>query len=547
MSDHGTAPAPLGMDERVAAIVAEPSLLLSDETIAWAASLSDLDGARLRAKLKAAKIGVGDFAAEVRRRKKAASATAPRPARIISDDWREGLRVDKEGAPRASLFNMQLILNNAYADRLAFDEMASFPTFDGKPLDDATVTRIRIEIEERFDIEFARSTTEDAILWVARQTSFHPVRDYLRGLTWDGKQRVGTMARDFLGATDGLSAKLMRAFMIAGVARAMNPGCKVDNALVLVGDEGFRKSTFFRILGGRWFKDSKVDITDRKGMMLMHSAWIYEWPEIDRMLEKKHDSDVKAYVTQQDDSFVPMYGRSVTTLERSNMTVGTTNKEKFITSDTGSRRWWPVHVRQRIDAVQLAAVVDQLWAEAVALYQAFLEEEERGERTGDANPFRWWLTEEEEHGRAERNEEHLTASPDAEIVDAWLRGEAIPCPTCKGTGTGTGHDVAGTPHPCAMCSGNKSITRGELPKAPDTGRVYVTQAMIIDGPLGVPPERRQANAARCASVLRRLGWRSGRRLTPKGGAKITPYYSPEKDDEADEREAIMGEKEGGGS
>lgn len=537
-SGEGTAPAPPGIDERVRAIVADRDLLLADETITWAVTLTDLEGARLRAKLREAKISIGDFAAEVRRRRKACEGA--RPAVRVAGE-REVLRVDRDGSPRGSLYNLKIILAHKYGDRLAFDEMSNVATLDCKQIDDATITGLRMDIEEREDIEFSRSTTEDALIYLARMNPFHPVRDYLRSVVWDGKKRLVHVADEYMGAGDALSSKLVSMWFVAAVARAMDPGCKFDNALVLVGDEMRKKSTFFAVLGGTHFRDSKVDITDRKGMMTMHSAWIYEWPEIDRMLERKHDSDVKAYVTQQNDAFVPMYGRAVITVPRSNVVGGTTNKEKFITSDTGSRRWWPIAVRKRIDTERLARERDQLWAEAVALYDAFVEEEHRGGRVGDANPYRWWLVEAEEQGRAERNEEHLAASPDAEIVDAWLQGAAIPCARCQGTGKGTGHDQAGTAHPCPHCDGRKTVVRGELPTHADTGRVYVTQAMILDGPLGVPAERRQANAARCASVLRRLGWRSGRRIVPHGSAKVVPYYSPVRNDEADEREAIQAE------
>ncbi len=539
MEGEDTAPAPPGIEERARAIAADRGLLLADATVAWAVALSDLDGARFRARLRELKIPIGDFAAEVRRQRKALEADRPR-LREAKPGVRAPLRLDRDGYPRSSLLNLRIILAHEYGDRLAFDEMSNVATLDGEIVGDAAISSIRIDVEDREDIEFSRATTEDAVLHLARQRTYHPVRDYLRSLRWDGVKRLFRAANDYLGAHDALSSKLLTRFFIAAVARAMDPGCKYDNALVLVGDEGLKKSTFFRVLGGAFFKDSKIDITDRKGMMTMHSAWIYEWPEIDRMLERKHDSDVKAYVTQQDDSFVPMYGRAVSTLLRSNVIGGTTNKEKFITSDTGSRRWHPISVRKRIDAKALATNRDQLWAEAVALYDAYLEEEARGERPGDANPFRWWLTEDEERGRAERNEEHLAASPDAEIVDAWLAGAPIPCARCAGSGKGTGYDQAGNANPCQHCDGARTITRGELPVS-SAGRVYVTQAMILDGPLGVAAERRQANAARCASVLRRLGWRSGKRITPGGGAKVVPYYSPEPNDGADEREAIQDE------
>lgn len=440
----------------------------------------------------------------------------------MPEPWRAMLRV-RGGRTLESRENLRLILEHAYEGRISYDEMACVPCIDGHPFKDADVTSILCEIERRDELEFGPETLRELSVMVGRSRSFHPVRNYLRSLRWDGVRRLESVADDYLGASDPLSRLLVRHFFVAAVARALRPGCKVDNCLVLVGDEGLKKSTFYRVLGGPWFKDSKVDITDRKGMMLMHSAWIYEWPEVDRMLERKHDSDVKAYVTQESDSFVPMYGRSVQDYPRSCLAVGTTNKERFITSSTGSRRWWPVPVRRRIDKEAVEAVRDQLWAEAVRRYDAYVREAFGG-KLGDSNPFRWWLTADEELSRAEHNSEYLVESPDTEAVDAWLVGAPIPCPTCRGTGHG--HRAG---DPCASCNASKVLVRGEMRR--HEGREYVTVADILDGPLGVPLERHASNAYRATNALRGLGWRVGARIRPDGkrGAQVTPYYGQASD------------------
>lgn len=468
------------------------------------------------------------------------ATNAVRSQRHLSPDpaqaWRADLRARK-GEVCESFGNLCIILEHTYADRLTFDEMAAMPCLDGKPFADVDVSNMRREIEADEDLEFSDGEMRAAVLSIATKRSFHPVRDYLRGIKWDGVKRIDRVAAEFFGATDSLSAKFIRRFFISAVARALRPGCKVDTCLVLVGDEGLKKSTFFAILGGSYFKDSKVDITDRKGMMLMHSAWVYEWPEVDRMLEKKHDSDVKAFVSQSSDSYVPMYGRAPVDRPRSCVSAGTTNREKFIASSTGSRRWWAVTVSKRIDAARLRALRDQLWAEAVALFDQYVRDQAAGV-DDDANTCRWWLTPTEDLERAERNEEHQTVSPDVETAEAWLAGEPITCPVCKGTGNGMGRDLGGNPHPCAHCNGAREVTRGPL-RADSDGRCYVTCADILNGPLGVASERHQQNATRAADVLRRLGWRSGARIRPSNSSsRITPYYAPEIDDE---REAIRHE------
>ncbi len=405
---------------------------------AWAmAVIAELDDAgvtRLKLALDEAKVRGGNALVDQARKlwkKKRGAARAK--AAGDTERWRQGLRRDlRTWQIRPSLGNVILLLENKYTGGFTFDEMACVACLDDKPVDDAVVTDVRRDLERTENAEWSRENVAEAIQRVARQRPFHPVRRYLRSLTWDRVPRLDRIAAELLGATDALSSTLIRRAHIAAVARAMGPGCKVDTVLVLVGDEGLKKSTFFRILGRPWFSDSNVDINDRKGVMVMHSAWIYEWPEIDRMLDRKHDSDVKPFVTQQYDRFIPPYGRAPVNLARSNVVVGTTNKERSITSDTGSRSWHVVTVRKIIDGERLRAERDQIWAEAVAMYDAFVKAEQDPQTRGDANPYRWWLTKAEDDERAERNDEHLTESTSVEAADAWLRGEPIACPTCWG-------------------------------------------------------------------------------------------------------------------
>lgn len=497
--------------------------------------LDDLALLRAQKALAGSGVTVRDVAAWVKAVAAERKKRAPRQAFDPSEEWRSTLRIRK-GEVAESFGNLCIILEHTYGDRLTFDAMAAVPHLDGKAFKDEDISAMRCAIEADEGLEFSDGEMRAGIMRIATARSFHPVRDYLRGLVWDGVPRLERVAADLLGARDELSAVYLCRFFVSAVARALDPGCKVDTCLVLVGDEGMKKSTFFRVLGGAWFKDSKVDITDRKGMMLMHSAWVYEWPEIDRMLERKHDSDVKAFVSQSSDSYVPMYGRAVDDRPRSSVAVGTTNKEQFIASATGSRRWWPVSVQKRIDADWLAANRDQLWAEAVYFFDAFTREKAAG-MVDDANPYRWWLSDEEDARRAARNEEHLTVSPDLERVESWLAGLPITCPICQGSGDSMGRAPDGTPYPCPACSAARTITRNHL-RADASGRQYVTCSDILSGPLGVPLERHEQNANRASSVLRRLGWRAGPRIRPSGatGPRIRPYYEPDI-----ERDAIRGE------
>src|SRR6516164_3684359 len=77
----------------------------------------------------------------------------------------------------------------------------------------------------------------------ATECAFHPVRDYLNGLHWDGRSRLANWLSTYLGAAATLyTAGIGTMFLVAMVARVFDPGCKSDYMLILEGPQGARKS-----------------------------------------------------------------------------------------------------------------------------------------------------------------------------------------------------------------------------------------------------------------------------------------------------------------
>lgn len=332
------------------------------------------------------------------------SAAAPPPA----DAWERSLLRTKEGAIKSSLFNVASILRHdpIFAGRLSFNEMALRPFLGSEPIRDADVHLVRADIEERYRFVVKGDVVRDAVELVASERSFHPVRDYLNGLEWDGTARIDGVPASVLNVDDDLSRRLVRAWFVSAVARAMNPGCKVDTALVLIGPQGAGKSSFFSALGGAWFSDTAMDITNKDGLLQLASAWIYEWAEIEHVTSRKQAAEVKGFVTSATDTFRPPFGRSVVEHKRSSVIVGTTNDDQFLNDPTGSRRFWIVEVSGRIDVRLLRAMRDQLWAEAVAAY-----------RRGEA----WWLDDKDERAREEAAKAHQVEDPWQDPISGWLR------------------------------------------------------------------------------------------------------------------------------
>jgi predicted P-loop ATPase len=212
---------------------------------------------------------------------------------------------------------------------------------------------------------------------VARENTFHPVRDYLRGLAWDRKPRIDTFAHVYLRAPEygKYHSAIARVMFVGSVARIEDPGCKYDYVPILESEQGNGKSTAVSLLYSPWFTDDISDLGTKDSCMQMRGVWGIELSELSAMA-KSDVERVKAFITRRTDRFRPAYGRRVIEAPRQSVCMGTTNRlDGYLRDDTGARRFLPIRAGT-IDTGGIEADKDQLWAEAVQLYR-------------DDEP--WWL------------------------------------------------------------------------------------------------------------------------------------------------------------
>lgn len=272
--------------------------------------------------------------------------------------------------------NLCKIMRHAseFAGKLRLNTMTQRVEFDGDPLPEEKVGRIRELVEDAPWGGFApgKDLLFDAIRTVAAERKYHPVQEYLSDLQWDGTSRIDDVIVRVLNVPESAVTPVMRLMVrrwfVGAVRRALEPGVKHDSALVLQGGQGSGKTTFFEVLGGRWFGNTEVKIGDKDGLQQIHANWITEWGEFDHISGARHAGEIKAFVSRQRDDFRPPYGRNVESYPRSCVIVGTVNPESFLNDPTGSRRFHVIRVVQRIDLALLRAWRDQLWAEAVHLH-----------------------------------------------------------------------------------------------------------------------------------------------------------------------------------
>jgi predicted P-loop ATPase len=322
------------------------------------------------------------------------------------------LKRDKEGEIRSSFRNVCLIIENdqGYGSLLRFDEMSGIVLHDGNEVTDQFISQVRIDLDDRYAVRCNEADAVRAVNYAAAKRRFHPVREYLEGLVWDGVARLDRVAADVLRARASsaddvaLLSVLLRRWFIGLVGRPMKPGLKVDNTLIIQGVQGTGKSTFFRVIAGAWFSDSDMSL-DKDGMMQIAGAWISEWAELETVMGRHSVSKVKAFLTSVCDRFRPPFGRNMITLKRSGVIVGSTNLQDFLSDPTGSRRFWVVPAGE-VDLALVERWREQLLAEAVHLFR-------QGERH--------WLDKFEEARRTEFVSLFTDADPWDEPVLAYAR------------------------------------------------------------------------------------------------------------------------------
>lgn len=299
-------------------------------------------------------------------------------------EWIHLLRLNAQGGPEKSMLNLRTLLENhpqlkgrirlnLFSGRI--DTVGAMPWL--RPVSspvwsDDDAAQLRIFLEPFFG-KIAKQDLLDAVAAAASDQAYHPVRDYLQGLQWDGTARLDRLLIDYMGAEDtAYTRAVTRKSFVAAVARVMRPGCKFDTMLILIGGQGRFKSTTLAKMGGEWFSDSLRTFGDKDAMETIQGTWINEIAEM-QALNKADIDAVKMFLSKTSDYYRAAYGRYTSDRRRQCVFFGTTNSRECLTDPTGSRRFWCVDIdvigRRKSVAEDLDRERDQLWAEAVAYWR----------------------------------------------------------------------------------------------------------------------------------------------------------------------------------
>ncbi len=296
-------------------------------------------------------------------------------------DWAQS----KQGAPTRcfkNLLNWMMSTEAGLRGIIGYNEFSMQAEFTGTApwhggklpshpaVSDNDLKQLKAHLAVKHGFEKSVSEIEEAVVVTAKRNAFHPVRDYLRGLEWDGVPRIETWLRDYLGTEDSpYSRALSRKVLCGAVTRIFFPGVKFDHVLVLEGAQDLGKSSVCSILSGKWGGDFTINPHDKDTVQLLQGRWIVELAELE--VGNRVDTDaLKAFVTRQSDRIRLAYGRLPMEFPRQSIFIASKNPEadnSYLKDATGNRRWWPIMCAPKGGQVDFKAfqdVRDQLWAEA---------------------------------------------------------------------------------------------------------------------------------------------------------------------------------------
>ncbi len=313
-------------------------------------------------------------------RRKVSDSKATHTAEQLDDDTKRAIDRDGKGNPKPTVKNVVTILEHHMAGALVgYDEFANRAIFlkdtvyggkAGQEVGDHDDLSLMHHLACHFGVEPSQDHCFKAHALVSKRYKFHPVRQYLKSLEWDGKPRLDSWLEKGFEASgpDEYVRAVARKTLVAAVKRVMEPGCKYDYVTVLEGLQGKGKSMALDVMASTpWFTDGIGEIFEKDVVDQMTGKWVIELGEL-AGVRKAEQTALKGFLSRKIDRIRPPYGRRSMDFPRQSIFIGSTNEDEYLSDETGNRRYWPV----KIHAVHLAWLKrhrDQLWAEALTRYE----------------------------------------------------------------------------------------------------------------------------------------------------------------------------------
>ena len=300
-----------------------------------------------------------------------------------SADWMRSLQYDKHGKLLKKQENLDIIATNLEKYNTAryneFEEQVEI--LDEKSFTDNDAN----EMYRTYALEPFEFTSKDRIditfKAYAYRRKYHPIKDKIESVKWDGKKRMETFFIDKLKVDDTpLNRMMTKLWFIAAIKRLYDPGCAFDCMIIISAVHGAGKTKLVHALG---FNKYTTDIDFRlvsakkqEQLEIMESTWIGNFDEMSNF-SVAEIGEVKSFITATKDKARKAYGRYTTKTNRHCVFIGGTNENVFLKDSTSGaeRRFWTMvsHNTEEEGSKMYEALTEeeilQVWAETLEIYK----------------------------------------------------------------------------------------------------------------------------------------------------------------------------------
>ena len=246
---------------------------------------------------------------------------------------------------------------------------------------------------------------------------YHPFREYLEHLPpWredDADHIMGlSLSVNVKGDADEqlLFYEYLKKWLVAMVASWVNPEVVNNVMLVLIGEQGSYKTTWFNYLlppelKRYFYTKTNANRMTKDDLLTLSQYGLVCCEELDTMRPSELNQ-LKAAMTMPAIDERAAYARHKEHREHIASFCGTGNNVQFLSDTTGNRRWLPFEVSS-IDSPRSSPFdYEGIYSQAYALY-----------RQG----FRYWFDADEVRRLARHNEQFETPSLEKELIDQYFR------------------------------------------------------------------------------------------------------------------------------
>ena len=287
----------------------------------------------------------------------------------IEQGWKPTRQTVNERKPSNLCIGDWSLKCSHWFPNLRFNEVTKFCESNGKKIKPSSVEQIYIFLGE-MGWKIDKAKAQDVFEKVAQENSYNPIKEYLEYLEKDQNiipVETSKLSTTYLKTTDPLSDEMLFKWLVGAAKRIFENGCQMDFCLVLKGNQGLRKSTFFRTLCKGFFCDSMAEGKDHS--MLIGTTWFKAFEELETITGKKECGELKNLITIREDIFRAPFARNTDHHPRASVFCATVNDDQFLKDQTGNRRFWVIEVLEGIDTEKVEKELDSIWKGIMLAYR----------------------------------------------------------------------------------------------------------------------------------------------------------------------------------